>query len=282
MSAAARPDPPRDFRGLRDLLLRQKDALPRRLAQVAAFAIANPDDVAFGTAAGLAERAAVQPSTLIRFAQALGYSGFSELQDVFRERLRDRPASYADRLEALRAHRGAAPDPVGLFAGFADAAGRSLAALGERLDGAALDGAVVALARAETIYLLAQRRSYPVATSMNYAFGNLGVKNLLLGSAAGTDAEAASFATPRDAAVAISFAPYAPATLHNAQRIAAQGAPVVAITDSPFSPLVACARHWIEVVEADYEGFRSLAATMALATSLTVAVAQARRAAGVA
>ena len=37
---------------------------------------------------GIAEQAQVQPSTLVRFSQALGYQGFSDMQEIFRSRLR--------------------------------------------------------------------------------------------------------------------------------------------------------------------------------------------------
>ena len=78
-------DPPRDFNGLRDLIVEARDRLPKRLAQVATFTIERPDDIAFGTVSSISEQAAVQPSTLVRFAKALGYSGFSELQTVFQQ-----------------------------------------------------------------------------------------------------------------------------------------------------------------------------------------------------
>ena len=52
--------------------------------------------------------------------------------------------------------------------------------------------------------------------------------------------------------------------------------PVIAITDSAFSPLARDAEIWFEVAEANFEGFRSLAATLALAMTLTVAVAEKR------
>ena len=52
--------------------------------------------------------------------------------------------------------------------------------------------------------------------------------------------------------------------------------PVVAITDSPFSPLVPLGDVWLELAEADYGAFRSLAATWALAMTLAVATAEAR------
>src|SRR5271165_4077250 len=96
--------PPHAFNELRDLIIERRDKLPRRLAQVAAYTIEFPDDVAFGTVSSIAERAAVQPSTLVRFAKALGYRGFSEMQALFQLRLRDRPNNYEARLDALDAH----------------------------------------------------------------------------------------------------------------------------------------------------------------------------------
>ncbi len=86
-----------------------------------------------------------------------------------------------------------------------------------------------------------------------------------------------SFATPADAVIAISFSPYAPATIDEARAIRDQGVPIVAITDSSFSPLAQFARVWFEVAEADFAGFRSLSATMALAMALTVGVGEKRR-----
>ena len=52
-----------------------------------------------------------------------------------------------------------------------------------------------------------------------------------------------------------------------------RGARVVSLTDSIFSPIAPSADVWLEVVEANFEGFRSMAATLALAMTLTVAVA---------
>lgn len=268
---------PRDFWSLRNLLISRREALPKRLAQVAAYAMANPDEIAFGTVASIAEKAHVQPSTLVRFARAFGYQGFSDLQAVFQDRLRDRQSNYGDRLTALRSHAGAQEKSAKIFSGFCEAVERSIGSLRERVDAEQIDRAVTLLANAETIYLIGQRRSYPVTTYMSYAFGQLNVKSVLIGSGQGTDPETLSFATPRDAAIAVSFSPYAPATLAHARQIADRGAPLVVITDSPFSPLLPKTGVWFEVVEADFEGFRSLAATMALAMTLTVAVAEARR-----
>lgn len=265
-----------DFWRLREAMMARKDQLPKRLAQVAAYAMTYPDEVAFGTAASIAEKAEVQPSTLVRFAQAFGYQGFSELQAVFQDRLRDRTASYSERLSALRSHTGGSARAAALLEGFCGGVERSVQALRERVPAERIDEAVALLAPAETIYLIGQRRSFPVSSYLSYAFGKLGVRSVLVGSPQGTEPEQLAFAGPRDAAIAISFTPYASATLAHAAQVAAQGTPLVVITDSPFSPLVPRNGMWFEVVEADYEGFRLLSATMALAMTLTVAVADAR------
>ena len=140
-----------------------------------------------------------------------------------------------------------------------------------------MDEAAQVLSRAETIYLIGLRRSYPITSYLNYALGTLGVRTVLVGSPNGVDREILSFAGPRDAALAVSFTPYSPATVEYTRQIAGQKTPLVAITDSPFSPLVFSASVWFEVVENDFEGFRSLAATMTLAAALAVAVAEQRR-----
>jgi DNA-binding MurR/RpiR family transcriptional regulator len=112
---------------------------------------------------------------------------------------------------------------------------------------------------------------------MAYAFGKLGIRHQMIASPNGIDTELAGFATPRDAAIAVSFAPYAAESIGQAQALGERGVPIVAITDSAFSPLSGCATHWFEVAEADYGGFRSLSASMALAMALPVAIAEKRR-----
>jgi DNA-binding MurR/RpiR family transcriptional regulator len=269
---------PRDFETLRATILERRHALPKRIAQIAAYALDNPDDIAFGTAASIAGSAGVQPSTLIRFAQQFGFDGFTSLQSVFRERLRERNSSYDERLAALRTKAG--PRHRSIFDGFVAAAIGSLDAVSHAIDEAQLEQAIAILAKAETIHILARRRSYPVACYIAYALAKLEIRNQLIESAAGLDAEMLDFAKPADAAIVISFAPYVPATIAQARALSERGVPVVAITDSAFSPLAQFSKVWFEVAEADFAGFRSLSATMALAMALSVGAAEKRRSAG--
>ncbi len=268
------PLAPRDFATLKALIVERAADMPKRLIQVATYAVENPDDIAFGTVASIAQTANVQPSTLVRFSQALGYQGFSDLQEVFRSRLRDRVLNYDERLEQLRGHvRGGSQASV-IFDGFSEASERSIKDLRAKLDPQQLEQAVHVLAEAQTIYLLGLRRSFPITSYMSYAFGKLGVRNMLIDAVGGLAAEDLSFASSKDCILAISFNPYASETVALAQAAAARHIPIIAMTDSPFSPLAPISKLWFEVQEANFEGFRSMAATLSLAMTLTVAVAE--------
>ena len=269
--------PPRDFVALKALITERATELPKRLTQIASFALENPDEIAFGTVSSIAEQAAVQPSTLVRFSQAMGYQGFSDMQEIFRSRLRDRILNYGERLQQLREHAEDSSKANVIFQGFCDASAKSIAALQERLAPEDLDRAVDQLAKAETIYLIGLRRSFPIASYMAYAFGKLGIRTILVDAVGGLATEQITFATPEDAVLAISFTPYASETVTLAQAAAKRQVPVVSITDSPFSPLAQIAGIWVEISEANFEGFRSMAATLTLAMTLTVAIAERRQ-----
>ena len=268
---------PRDFDGLRAIVGRRLPSLPKRLSQVGRYALDHPDEIAFGTAASIAEAAEVQPSTLVRFAHQFGYAGFSDLQTVFRERLRDRPSGYSERLAALRAGRRGGSPELAILDGFLGAASRSIDKLAHAVDSARFARAVDLLARADTIYLVARRRAYPLTSYIDYAFGKLGVRTRMVNAPNDVNAEIVALARPDDAAIAVSFTTYTAETVALSRALAGAGVPLVAITDSSFSPLAEFATEWLEVAEADHAGFRSLSASMALCMALTVAVASRRQ-----
>lgn len=270
-------DVPQDFDALKAAILERKAQLPKRLRQVAAYALDNPDEIAFGTAASIATSADVQPSTLVRFAQHFGFEGFSSLQLIFRARLRERTPGYEDRLRALSGNDHSKLESGSIFNGFVAAAHRSLDNIATSVDPDAFERAVNILAGAETIYLIAKRRSYPISSYMAYAFGKLKVRHQLVGTSAGIDDDMLAMAGKNDAAFAVSFSPYASESANQARLLSSRKIPVVSLTDSAFSPLAESSKVWFELVEADHAGFRSLSASMAFAMALTVAIAEKRR-----
>jgi DNA-binding MurR/RpiR family transcriptional regulator len=266
-----------NFDDLRSHIVATANELPKKLAQAAHYSLAHPDDIALGTAASIAKAAGVQPSTLVRLAQQLGFGGFSDYQRVFRGRLKVRASTYEERLAQLESG-AVSPDPdAALLTGIFNAARQSLESLANTLDGQIFSQAAKMLAKADLIYVVARRRSYPLASHMGYAFSQLGIRAILLDSANHTDMEQLKLAAKKDAAILCSFAPYAPETVSFATSLVSKNVPFLAITDSALSPLAGTATHWLEVAENDFAGFRSLSAGMALATALPVAIAERRR-----
>ncbi|WBU62461.1 MurR/RpiR family transcriptional regulator [Paracoccus aerodenitrificans] len=256
-------------------LAAEHQALPKRLAQTARYLLSHPDEVAFGTTSSIAEAAGVQPSTLIRFAKANGFDGFSELQTLFREKLRYRDQSYLTRLGAIDAN---ASDPVKtILTGFIAAGQQSLEALSRELDVEQFEAAVELLGKAETIYLVGRRRAFPPLVQLRYAFAKLGLRSEICGSSIGIDTDLLTFARPADAAIIISFAPYSDQALEADKQLCGQQVPVLAITDTLLSPIVANSAARILLNESDFAGFRTSAAAMTLVMALSVAIAEKRR-----
>jgi DNA-binding MurR/RpiR family transcriptional regulator len=276
MSADSTIEPPESFEALERRLIEIEPHLPKRLRQAAAYALDHPDEFALGTASALARSAEVQASTLVRFAQTLGFAGFSELQEVFRARLRNRWPDYSERLKALQENARDSGDPTHLLFGFADSAAASIARLREAVQRRALDRAVSLLAGARTIHCLGQRRSFCVAHYLAYALSQLGIPASLIDNVGGLGAEQLAQAGAGDALIAISFSPYAPFTVDLAKRARRAGVPIVVVTDSALSPLAGIADVRFEIVESDFGSFRSLAATFCLAMTLAVAVGEKR------
>jgi DNA-binding MurR/RpiR family transcriptional regulator len=264
---------PRDFDAFKNHLIVAKAKMPKRLQQVAAFVLENPGEIAMGTTSSIAARADVQASTLVRFAQMLGFRGFSELQTIFRDHLRVRWPDYASRLTELRERDNESGDPAHLLAGFADSAASSLVNLRQSVQRADLDRAFALLGAANTIYLVGQKRAYSVAHYLAYAFAQLKIAVVLIDSVGGLGASQLSNAGKKDAMIAISFAPYSPVTIEFAQLACDKSTPLVVITDSPLSPLAGFSDVRFEIVESSFGSFRSLAATFSLAMTLAVGAA---------
>ena len=269
-------DAPRDFDALKNYLIQAKSDFPKRLQQVAAFALEYPGEMALGTASSLAARIHVQASTLVRFAQTLGFGGFSELQAVFRDHLRVRWPDYSERLTELHKRASDGNDPTLLLGGFADSAASSLASLRHSIRRNDLERAFGLLGAAQTIYIVGQKRAYSVAHYLAYAFAQLKIRAALIDSVGGLGASQLTNANRSDAMIAISFAPYSPMTIEFTRQARDNSAPVIVITDSPLSPLAVFADVRFEIVESNFGSFRSLAATFCLAMTLAVGAAEQR------
>lgn len=270
------PSPQTDFDAFHQRLRQCYESLPKRLVQLADFVSSSPDEVALGTVSSLASQAGVQPSTVVRFARTLGFAGFSDMQAVFRDRLRVRNVTYRDRVNALHRVDGEPLEASVIFTGFYEAALESLHALQAHLMPERLEAAVTTLSQAQCIYLLGLRRSMPVIRYLSYLLAKLDIRHQIIGLETGMEEESFLHAGPGDAALVLSYTAYAPRTIELFNALETRLVPVISMTDSAGSPVIPQSGLWLEVHEADFQGFRSNAASMVLVSTLAAAIAERR------
>ena len=251
------------------------EAYPRlspQQQQIARFVLEHPDELALGTVATVADAAAVQPSALIRFANALDFGGFTEMQKVFRGRLLDRSSSYRERIDAMRRNQrtdAAGSDVLHQFVsdGVAD-----LSQLEDNVRVDDLTAAAGLICSAARVHVLAQRRAFPVATYLAYALVQLDVKAQLLDGVGGMLPDVLRQIGGDELLLVTSFKDYSPEVVAAATGAHVQGVPVVAITDFALSPLKPHARVCFELGQGSDTAFRSLMAPLCLAQALVVSV----------
>lgn len=263
---------PQSFDSLREQVLDRHTKLSRQLQRIGRFTIENPDTVALETVTNVAQKADVQPSAIVRFAKAFGYDGYSSMQQVFRKNLLSAQESYRDRILSLS---GADADaPSNILTDFVRAGIASLEQLQGSQAETKLEDAVAILSGARDIYLLGHRRAFAVVQYLNYALTRLECRCVLADGSGGMLDQQLSRCDAQDVVIAVSFTPYTEAVIEQAARLAQSGVNVIAITDSPLSPLARASRVTFEINEGDI-AFRSLVAPMCLAQTLVVSLGQA-------
>jgi DNA-binding MurR/RpiR family transcriptional regulator len=221
--------------------------------------------------ATVAEATQVQPSAMIRFANALGYGGFSEMQQVFRGHLLERSDSYRERIAKMRGKQAnGSRAPAGVLHQLVGESVAELSHLEEHISQADLKAAVKLMAGAPRIHVLAQRRAFPVAGYLAYALSQLELRTHLLDGTGGMLRESLRSVAPGDVLIVASFRSYSPEVIDAALAAEKLGALVIAITDGPVSPLKAPARVCFELADDSSKPFRSLVAPLCLAQALVV------------
>jgi DNA-binding MurR/RpiR family transcriptional regulator len=243
--------------------------LPARLQGIARYVLGHPDAMALSTVAEIAREAQVPPSAVIRFANALGYSGFTELQRVYRERLVARSATYRERIEELRRTGG---DQGHVLPQLVDSSIRELNRLREHLDHRRLRAAADLVLAADSVFLLGQKRAFAVAAYLAYGLAQLEFRAILLDSVGGMLRQQAGMTRRGSVLIAASFRSYTREVVEAAELAQAQGAAVIAITDQAVSPLAKFARVALLVGDDPTVQFRSLVAPLCAAQALVMAL----------
>lgn len=270
-----KPAPPGDYEELIRVVHERYDSMSRGYQTIAVYLMQNPNDVAVRSVNALAERCGMHASSFVRFAQALGYSGFKDLQALYRKRLATAAPGFEARVRALQEELGARANRSEL--GFLrDLVVRDVASLQGLLDDVGADDlrrATDLLERAGAVYLLGQLRSAPVVELLRYILTMLGKRCVLLDVSGGLATHMARAMQDGDVLLAVSFRFYATEVVNLVEEAAGRGTAIIAISDSTLSPLAKGAEVLFAVPEHEYTFSRSLAAPMCLAQALAVALA---------
>jgi len=252
------------------------DTLPPRLAAVARYVERHRDTLMVDRVNEVAERCGVQPSAVVRFAQRFGFPGYSALQAVFRARWSAQAApqvSYQQRIRRLVAEKRGALTPGAVAREFIGASASGLSELAQGFDDAAFAAAVGLLERAQHIYVVGVRRSYPVAAYITYALQHIDKRVQLVDGTGGMVLEQVRSIGRQDAIVAISFTPYGKETQACVRYAHRRGAKAIVLTDSRMAPLARNADALLVVPEGSAFAFRSLTNTLCIGQALFVALA---------
>ncbi len=251
------------------------ETLSPQLQRIARTALEDPNTFALETIVNIAKKAEAQPSSLVRFAKAFGYSGFSDMQKVFRLRLIEGVPANRGRIydQHEKLEEAAQDDPLSILKELSETSIDSLTWLQEDTTAEALKAAMELLAKARQIYVLGQRRAFPVASYISYALTRMETPCHLLDFVGGMAPQQAALMTADDLLIAVSFAPYSPAVVEIVKETHIRGTPILTITDTLSSPLSRYCSHYFTVRESNSHRFRPLTGSMVLAQAIVAAFA---------
>ncbi|MBR6027828.1 MAG: MurR/RpiR family transcriptional regulator [Clostridia bacterium] len=235
----------------------------RRIGQ---YIAEHYDKAVFMTAARLGEAVGVSESTVVRFASALGYEGYPQLQRAMQELVSHRLTANQ------RVEMATEIDPRQALPLVLKSDAQNLRATAESIDNETFNEVVARLLEAKAIYVVGLRSAAPLAQFMDYYLHYI-FDHVHLVSSGSTDVfEEIIKLQPGDVIIGISFPRYSSRTLEAMRFAKRTGAQVIAITDGPMSPLRDIADLTL-IARTDMASFvDSLAAPMSVINALLVAL----------
>ncbi len=208
--------------------------LSRAERRVGRALLADYPSAGLASAARLAERAEVSPPTVLRFAQSLGFDGFTDLQVALRAELSAQSSGPITRLPDAPAAGGMLDQLLQQARAQNDRAMQTLA----QLPAPALEAAVALLAdTSRPLYLHGGRFSMLLAMHLAAHLEQLRPGVRLLSDPTGRDLGTMIELTRRDVVVLFDYHRYQRSAAELAARIHRAGASIVLITDELTCPV---------------------------------------------
>jgi len=225
----------------------------------------NYDRAAFITASKMGRAVGVSESTVVRFAYALGYDGYPEMQKSLQDLIRNKLTSVQ------RIQLTSDMDQNDVLRSVLKADIANIRSTIDSVDNAAFNEAVGAMLSARRVYIIGMKSAAPLAQFFAY-YLNFIIENVVCVSTSINDSiESLIRIGEGDVCVGISFPRYSTRTVEALSFAKQRGADIIAITDSGFSPIAELAKH-VLVAHSDMASFAdSLTAPLSLINATIVA-----------
>lgn len=234
--------------------------------RIAEYILQHYDKAVFMTAAKLGEMVNVSESTVVRFAVALGYEGYPELQQALQELVRHRLTA------TQRFEMSSDISQEEVLSTVLKADMQNIRSTIDGIDNAAFLRAVQVISGARRIYILGLRSAAPLAQFAGYYLHYI-FDDVRVVAAGSTDVfEAISRIEASDVLLGISFPRYSSRTIEAMSFARSRHAQVIGLTDGPMSPLHEVADICLSM-RTDMASFvDSMAAPMSVINALIVAL----------
>ena len=247
-------------------LNRSGKKLSKSHRRIAEYIAQHYDKAVYMTASKLGDMVGVSESTVVRFAVAMGYEGYPQLQRSLQELVRHRLTATQRFEMTSEISEGSVLSTV-LRADM-----QNIRSTIEGIDEKAFQDAVEVISGARRLYILGMRSAAPLAEFTGYYLHYV-LDDVRVVAAGSTDVfEAISRVEENDAVLGISFPRYSSRTIEAMNFARIRGAQVIGITDGPMSPLHDCSDICLSV-RTDMASFvDSMAAPMSVVNALIVAL----------
>jgi len=234
---------------------------------IAQYIIENYDKAAFMTASKLANKVGVSESTVVRFANALGFEGYPQLQKGLEEIIKTK-LTTVQRVEMASEYSNEGAILKKVLKADMDNIRTTL----EKIDYDVFQQVVDRVCSAERIYIVGLRSSTALADYLGF-YLNLILDNVKIVSHGISNMfEQMLRISEKDLVIGIGFPRYSIQTLDVLTYAKEQGSTVVGITDSLLSPLANIADYPL-IAKSNMASFvDSLVAPLSLINALIVAV----------
>ena len=250
-----------------DRLTAEWDNLTPEAQKAARYVLENPQDVGVSTVRDIAEAARVKPNTVVRMARQVGFDGYEEFREPFREAIRQGGVSFPDRARWLQdiAKSG---DLGGLYADMVGAAIRNVEETFGGISADQLTDAARAIWTSKQVFTLGVGVNNANARNFTYLASTGMVDFHAIPRPGSTPVDDLAWAGKGDALIAITCRPYRAEVVAAVQLARKQGMTIVALSDSPASPIIRAADHGFVLAADTPQFFPSSVSTIAVLETL--------------